>query len=88
MSEGYDGMFTFRCKDKTTAVKAMKEAWDEFREHHEEKYGKQEITEDKLIEDVLYEHRRCESYNVGDNVCCFCGETCGTNGRRTFTIAF
>lgn len=91
MSEGL-GLYTKGFKDKASATKAMrKEAEREWAS--DEGWGEEyfqfkpdDITEESVVETRYYYHRACEIDSIGDNVCYECGETCGTNGRRTFAF--
>ncbi len=50
---GGEGMSSYHCKTKEQALEAFKELWADDTDYFEEKYGAQEITIDRLQEEVL-----------------------------------
>lgn len=85
------GMYTKGTKNKEKAVKAMYE--DAIAEYNLDKiywndtysFLPEEITNESVIETWYYQCRKCGIETIGDdNICYECGESCGTNGRRTF----
>lgn len=90
LTEGV-GLFTLRCHSKEEAIKLMKDFvsreselepqwWSEYRG-----YSSDEITEDTVKEERMYQHRSC-GYSIGDSLCFECGEPCGTVGRKTYVF--
>lgn len=82
------GFFTHRCPDKETALRIMRAEIATDPAYYEEFLGVSEesITLERIQEERMYEHRKCELYALGDNTCPECLQPCGTNGRRTFVF--
>lgn len=43
---------------------------------------------EKVEEERMYQHRACNYYSIGDNLCGECGEPCSEKGRKTFVYYF
>lgn len=92
MTEGF-GLYTKGIKEKSEAVQAMrKEAQHEHDLDPESwgnwyKFSPEDIKDESVKQLWYFQCRRCDTETIGnDNICHECGETCGTNGRRTFAF--
>lgn len=90
------GAFTFHCKTKEEAQKAILEATVEaFNDDKLESYFEKEedivIHLNRIKDSWMYcAHKKCGAnyWNIGENTCNECGETINAKGRHTFTYEF
>ena len=86
--EDKDGMFAVGYKNKTDAIKALQELWDEDLEQKKQEMGDIKFTEETVKEDVVYEHKICNYYTLDENICGECGESTTGHGQLSYSINF
>lgn len=74
------GYFTQYCHDKKVALKLINK-W--LKDEENELVNLKDIEED-----VMYRCGDCEFFNIGENVCCECGESLNSSPRQTFVYYF